>query len=543
MNMRLFRVLFGFFWFVGGVGNPLFSSERISCEPLEEEASWSVCLQDGLDSLLQDELLLTSQLGLCVYDLTDDTLLYAYQAKQRMRPASTEKLVTAVTALSELGSDYRFATRLFYTGEIRGRVLYGDLYAVGGFDPCFGKEDLLSFGKALKESDVDSITGRLYADVSMKDTLQWGWGWCWDDDMPVLTPLLYGKKNIFIEAFSEVLHGLGIRHVFGGQARCPQNGVLLAGRTRQLADVLHPMMKESDNLCAEALFYQLAARTGKPYASRKEAMYYIERLIGRLGYDPGKYIVADGSGVSLYNYLTPELEIAFLRYAYRDEAVFSPLYISLKTAIITIVITFFLGLFLAKWTLNRKHDLTKIILDGIFTMPLVLPPTVMGFFLLMIFGVNQPIGKLFLHVFHYKITFSFSATVIAAVVISFPLMYRSAKAAMEQIDHDLIDSGRTLGMSENRIFFTVILPEAMPGIISGGVLSFARGLGEFGATAMLAGNIVGKTRTLPLAVYSEVMSGNYDNAGVYVFIIVVICLIAVVGVNVYQYSIKKKRSF
>ena len=97
MNMRLFRVLFGFFWFVGGVGNPLFSSGRISCEPLEEEASWSVCLQDGLDSLLQDELLLTSQLGLCVYDLTDDTLLYAYQAKQRMRPASTEKLVTAVT--------------------------------------------------------------------------------------------------------------------------------------------------------------------------------------------------------------------------------------------------------------------------------------------------------------------------------------------------------------------------------------------------------------------------------------------------------------
>ena len=124
----------------------------------------------------------------------------------------------------------------------------------------------------------------------------------------------------------------------------------------------------------------------------------------------------------------------------------SPLYISLKTAIITIIITFFLGLFLAKWTLNRKHDLTKIILDGIFTMPLVLPPTVMGFFLLMIFGVNQPIGKLFFHVFHYKIAFSFSATVIAAVVISFPLMYRSAKAALEQVNNDLIDSRRTLGM-------------------------------------------------------------------------------------------------
>ena len=145
--------------------------------------------------------------------------------------------------------------------------------------------------------------------------------------------------------------------------------------------------------------------------------------------------------------------------------------------------------------------------------------------------------------FIIKLLLVFQQQFIAAVVISFPLMYRSAKAAMEQVNHDLIDAGRTLGMSEKRIFFTVILPEAMPGIISGGVLSFARGLGEFGATAMLAGNIVGKTRTLPIAVYSEVMSGNYDNAGVYVFIIVVICLIAVVGVNIYQYSLKKKGVF
>ncbi|MFQ9071779.1 MAG: molybdate ABC transporter permease subunit [Faecalibacillus faecis] len=169
----------------------------------------------------------------------------------------------------------------------------------------------------------------------------------------------------------------------------------------------------------------------------------------------------------------------------------SPLYISLKTAIITIIITFFLGLFLAKWTLNRKHNLTKIILDGIFTIPLVLPPTVMGFFLLMIFGVNQPIGKLFLHVFHYKITFSFSATVIAAVVISFPLMYRSAKAAMEQIDHDLIDSGRTLGMSENAFslqsFYLKLCQELLVG-----VFYLCKRFREFGATAMLAGNIVGK---------------------------------------------------
>ena len=116
----------------------------------------------------------------------------------------------------------------------------------------------------------------------------------------------------------------------------------------------------------------------------------------------------------------------------------TPIWISLKTASITIVITFILGLLAAWWIYSRKSEALKMIFDGLFTMPLVLPPTVMGFFLLMIFGVNQPIGKLFLHVFHYKIAFSFSATVIAAVVISFPLMYRSAKAAMEQVNHDLI---------------------------------------------------------------------------------------------------------
>ena len=219
----------------------------------------------------------------------------------------------------------------------------------------------------------------------------------------------------------------------------------------------------------------------------------------------------------------------------------SPLYISLKTAIITIVITFFLGLFLAKWTLNRKHDLTKIILDGIFTMPLVLPPTVMGFFLLMIFGVNQPIGKLFLHVFHYKITFSFSATVIAAVVISFPLMYRSARGAFEQVDSNLLDAGRTLGMSEFKIFWKVLLANALPGNISGGILAYARGLGEFGATAMIAGNIAGQTRTLPMAVYSEVAAGNMGDAFNYVIFIVIISFIAIFIMD--YVSIRKERQW
>ena len=149
----------------------------------------------------------------------------------------------------------------------------------------------------------------------------------------------------------------------------------------------------------------------------------------------------------------------------------------------------------------------------------------MGFFLLLIFGVNQPIGSFFLNVLGVRITFSFSATVIAAVVISFPIMYRSARGALEQVDEDLVDAARTLGM------------------ISGGVLSFARGLGEFGATAMLAGNIVGKTRTLPLAVYSEVVSSDMHSASFYVVVIIAICFTAVILLNIYQLWVKQKRGY
>lgn len=221
----------------------------------------------------------------------------------------------------------------------------------------------------------------------------------------------------------------------------------------------------------------------------------------------------------------------------------SPIWISLKTASLTIVITFILGLLAAWWMYSRKSEMVKMLFDGIFTLPMVLPPTVAGFFLLMVFGVNQPIGKFFLQVFHYRIAFSFSATVIAAVLISFPLMYRNARGAFEQVDVDLIHAARTLGMSEWTIFIKILIPNALPGIISGGVLAFARGLGEFGATAMLAGNIIGKTRTLPLAVYSEVMSGDMDSAAFYVWVIVAICFTAVILLNVYQLYVKKKRSF
>ena len=219
----------------------------------------------------------------------------------------------------------------------------------------------------------------------------------------------------------------------------------------------------------------------------------------------------------------------------------SPLWISLETAAATIVIVFFLGVLAAWWVERLPSESFKIFVDGIFTLPMVLPPTVAGFFLLVVFGNNRIVGRFFIDNFGIQIAFNWIATVLAAGVISFPLMYRSARGALVQVDKGIMEAGRSLGMTEWRIFWRLHLPNALPGIIAGGLLAFARGLGEFGATAMLAGNIAGKTRTLPLAVYSAVAAGDFDSAGVYVAIIVTICLAVVIGLNYYQYIIKKQQ--
>lgn len=209
----------------------------------------------------------------------------------------------------------------------------------------------------------------------------------------------------------------------------------------------------------------------------------------------------------------------------------TPLFISMKTASVSIVITFFMGLLVAWGIIMIKNDNTKIVLDGVFTLPLVLPPTVVGFFLLYVFGVKGPIGSFFINFFAYKIAFSWEATVIAAVVMSFPLMYRSARGAFEQVDPNLVEAARTLGMSEWKIFWKILCANALPGIISGGILAYARGLGEFGATAMLAGNIADLTRTLPIAVYSDVAAGNMGSAFYYVVVIIIIAFVAIFFMN------------
>ncbi len=210
---------------------------------------------------------------------------------------------------------------------------------------------------------------------------------------------------------------------------------------------------------------------------------------------------------------------------------YSPILISIRTAAASMLVTFFLGIACARLVAGLRSPRWKMILDGILTLPLVLPPTVMGFFLLYLLGVKRPLGRFFLDYFGVKIAFSWGATVIAAVVIAFPLMYRAARGAFEQVDENLIFAARTLGISERKIFWKIMMPLALPGVAAGGILAFARGLGEFGATAMIAGNIAGKTRTLPLAVYSAVAAGDMESAYQYVVVIVAVSFVVVVGMN------------
>ncbi|WP_367279460.1 molybdate ABC transporter permease subunit [Phascolarctobacterium succinatutens] len=219
----------------------------------------------------------------------------------------------------------------------------------------------------------------------------------------------------------------------------------------------------------------------------------------------------------------------------------SPLWISLHTAAATITIVFFIGVIIAWWVERLQSQSLKIFADAVITLPMVLPPTVAGFFLLYFFGNNRFLGQLIYQLTGIKIAFSWLATVLAAAVISLPLMYRSARGALSQVDKGMLEAARSLGMTEWRIFWRIHLPNALPGIIAGGLLAFARGLGEFGATAMIAGNIAGRTRTLPLAVYSAVAAGDWDAAGWYVAVIVGICLLVVIGLNVYLYKTKQQQ--
>lgn len=217
----------------------------------------------------------------------------------------------------------------------------------------------------------------------------------------------------------------------------------------------------------------------------------------------------------------------------------SPAWISIKVTLIATSIIFILGVS-AAWGMTKYKGRWQGLLDGILTLPLVLPPTVAGFAILLLIGRHGPVGK-FLNLFGINIIFSWYAAVIASIFVAFPLMYKTSKAAFEQIDPNILNAARTLGVSERRLFWRISVPLAWPGIAAATTLSFARSLGEFGATLMVAGSIPGKTQTIPVAIYFATTGGDMKSALIWVLIIVAISLTVMVSTNYwnsYQQKIK-----
>lgn len=371
---------------------------------------------EQIDSLVRNlSFLKHSEVGILIRDLTTDSTLYRHQADKLYRPASVEKVVTSVTALSLLGNEHLYQTRLAYTGNIQGDTLKGDLYVVGDLDPEFMEEDMNCLADAIEQRGIRVVEGCLKGDVSMMDSVYWGPGWSWDDTpesfQPYLSPLMLNRGCVDITVLPagagqpakvEVLpqsdfyqidnHSVSMTpskgnleitrnwltngntiHIKGNVSvrrsttlnvfdsksfflhtlryqlaekgiqlspdslkfsPCPADTVGLYVRSHSLHAVLKQALKESDNLCAEAMFFHAARKyTGKKVLGFKNGQKTIKYFIeSRLGHDARKYRIADGSGVSLYNYISPELLSDCLGYAFRNPEIFNPLYISLPIA-------------------------------------------------------------------------------------------------------------------------------------------------------------------------------------------------------------------
>ncbi|MBM6655376.1 D-alanyl-D-alanine carboxypeptidase/D-alanyl-D-alanine-endopeptidase [Bacteroides mediterraneensis] len=373
--------------------------------------------REELDRLISsDPLLKISEVGIVVHDLTTGKELYSYQADKLYRPASIEKVVTAVTALKLLGEDYLFQTRLSYEGVIEKGVLQGNLCVTGGFDPEFMELDMDFLVRAVKNAGIETVSGQLVGDVTLMDSLYWGAGWSWDDTpesfQPYLSPLmlnrgcvdikvtpatkgqagnvkitpesdyyqvdnrsvslhpdagrlkitrdwltngntikisgcvssargrtlnLYDSKRFFMETFRYKLEKEGIsvaKDSISFRGVTAQAHALYSCR-RPLDIVMKRALKESDNLSAEALFRQLGRVGGKD--TLHVSFETCQKVVGdfmqhSLGYDPKNYQIVDGSGVSLYNYVSPRLILAYLNYAYRHPALFRIFYDCLPVA-------------------------------------------------------------------------------------------------------------------------------------------------------------------------------------------------------------------
>lgn len=294
---------------------------------------WPQNVQARLDRLTSAPMFETSQLGMMVYDLTADSTIYKVNERQMMRPASTMKILTAIAAIDCLGGSYQLKTSLRYTGTIADRTLTGNIYCVGGFDPRFNADDMKAFVESLRSMGIDTIRGKIVADKSMKQVERYGEGWCWDDDNPVLSPLLISRKDCFTDRFVEELREAGVTvDAFCTEGDTPIDAFELCTRSHTIDQILMRMMKESDNLYAEAMLYQIGAAQGERPVRANHARNYIKRLIERSGCDPNMCKIADGSGLSLYNYVSAEIETRLLRYAYQNSNIYLHLYPSLPIA-------------------------------------------------------------------------------------------------------------------------------------------------------------------------------------------------------------------
>lgn len=315
LNLLLFLLLSPMAWAQVGVENSDYTAQQSS-------DTYAKAIRERLDNLLESELFQRSQIGLYVYDLTTDRPLYQHGHQQLMRPASTMKVLTSVVALDRLGSDYTLTTGIYVTAPVAD-TLRGDVVVKGGFDPLFNLDDLRALVSTLRRNGIVHIEGDILFDSSFKSEERYGWGWCWDDDDLPLTPLYLQGNHTFESAFESLLDaaGISVQGIFC-EGRLPSSAQLLGTRSHSIDQVLMPMMKKSDNLFAESLFYQIAALSRKSFAGRKEAEVAYRSFIHRLGLDPKHYQIADGSGLSLYNYLTPELLVQTLRYAYQNPEIY-----------------------------------------------------------------------------------------------------------------------------------------------------------------------------------------------------------------------------
>lgn len=310
--------------------------DAVTPDTIADETEAIDPLPTRLLKLLNNDIFDRTQVGIYVYDLTVDTLVFTYHERQCMRPASNQKIMTAITALHTLGCDYQLRTRLYIDAEpAQTDSLYsGHIYIRAGYDPLFDNDDLNAFAQALKERGIQRLASPIRLDLTFKDNKRWGWGWCWDDDEVPLTPLLYRNSDQFVEHLRRVFHNQGIEWDGATEEHAtPSHATLICTRSHSIDQVLLPMLKKSNNSMAEALFYHIAAHGEERLGvGRKQAVAYYNNLIRNVGLNPSHYQIADGSGLSLYNYLTPELLGHMLRFAYNHNNIYSHLHPALPIA-------------------------------------------------------------------------------------------------------------------------------------------------------------------------------------------------------------------